>query len=155
MGANGEAGSAGTRSGVPAAARASAHDDPPSELDLEGVVARRTRLREGRFRSEAEALAIRANAGQRRLRGARPPRLGRHAAQRQPRLGDDSVLDAQAGGGGDYGESVRGALAELDVPGMRGEPGRSARQADGHNQLTCRQHALALRRGAGQQMELF
>ena len=156
MGANGEPGRAGTRSGVPAAARANARvDDPPSELDLEGVVAGRTRCGQRRLRSATEALRIRAGAGQPRLRGSGTPRLGCHAAQRESRLGNDPVLDAQAGRRRNHGKGVGGALAELEVTGMRREPRGSTRQANGHDQFAGHQHALALRSGAGQQVEFF
>jgi hypothetical protein len=103
------------------------HLDPPGELNLEGVVAGRTGLSERRLRSAAEAFRIWAEAGQRGLGGSGAPWLGRHAAQRQPGLGDDPVLDVQAGCGGDHGEGVGGALAELEVAGMRGKPRCGAR----------------------------
>jgi hypothetical protein len=60
--------------------RQRARHDPPGELDLEGVVARRTCLRQGGLRSAAEALRIRAEAGQRRLPGSGAPWFGGHSA---------------------------------------------------------------------------
>jgi hypothetical protein len=113
MGAKGEAGRAGTRSGVPAAATASAHTtirrassilkalSPDGRASVSAAsAARRKQSGLGRISASA-ASAARARHG-----------IARQAAQRQPRLHDDPVLDAQAGCGGDHGEGVGGTLAQ-------------------------------------------
>ena len=126
--AKGEAGSAGTRSGVPAAASVErAHHDAPRELDLEAVVAGRLRLGERRLGGAAEALrhpAVRRPACASAARARHG--FARDAAEREPRLHDRAVLDAQRRRGRDDREGVGGALAHLQVARMRGETARAS-----------------------------
>src|SRR5580693_1884869 len=68
-----------------------AHDGPPGELDLERVERSR---RGGRIRERGRGGRL---ADQARLGPTGPPRLGGHAAERQPDLGDRAVLDPHRG----------------------------------------------------------
>ena len=152
--AKGEAGRAGTRCGVPAAASVRA----------------RTRIRcassilnwlspEG-FASTSAAIAARRNASgpgldafQNFLGRAGPPRFGGNAAKRQPRIPDGALFDPQRRGGRHDREGVGGAFADLQIACMRREPARLARQPQRDDQIARLERAFPLGRVAGQTMK--
>src|SRR6266851_1938680 len=71
--------------------RQSPRHDSTCELDLEGIVTGRLRVRERRLGGAAEGGFIRTCTGQRLLRRVRPPGLQGNAAERDPRLDDDGA----------------------------------------------------------------
>src|ERR1700730_8461007 len=104
------------------------------ELDLEGIVTGRLRVRERRLGGAAKSGFIRMCNGQYLLGTASPPGLEGDPAERDPRLDDGGPLDFQGGGGRDDREGVGGALANLEVAGMRRKSSRLCRQTDGDEQ---------------------
>ena len=119
--AKGEAGSAGMRSGVPAAASASARvDDAAREFDLEGVVAGRSRVGQRRFGGAAEGGVVGLRAGERSASAARA-RQG-FAATPPSAIRASTIaaaFDPQRRGGRDDREGVGGAVAHLEIARMR------------------------------------
>src|ERR1700735_1974946 len=74
-----------------------AHDGPPGEFDLERVERSRRGGRELGGCGLRERGRVGRLADQARLGATGPPRLGGHAAERQPDLGDRGVLDPPRG----------------------------------------------------------
>ena len=147
----GEAGRAGTRVGVPAAASVRAR----TRIRCASSILKR--LSPEGFASASAASAARRKAAasgtgacQDLLRRAGPPRFGGNAAEREPRLPDRAVLDPQRRGGRHDGEGVGGAFADLQIACMRREPARLARQPQRDDQIAGLEHAFPLGRVAGQ-----
>src|SRR5580692_13180319 len=119
-----------------------AHYGPLRELDLERVERSRRRGRElggcgVRERGRGGRLADQA-----RLGPTGPPRLGGHAAERKPDLGDRAVLDPHRGRHRGQRELVGLAVAELQVHGMTGH--RGGRDLDRGDQLAVLKRMLPL-----------
>ena len=144
------------RSGVPAAASVErARHDPARQLDLEGVVAGRRGVARAPPRPRARKAARSGRcARQHRLRRAGAPGLRGDAAERDPRLRDRAAVEPQGRGGRHDGEGVGGALADLEVAGMRRE---GCRRSAGRRTATISSPGsstrLALGRVAGQAVE--
>ena len=118
-----EAGSAGMRSGVPAAASVSARTTIRlREFDLEGVVARRPGVGQRGLGRSGEGVARRA----RRPRAAPPPR-GRARAWRRRRraragpAGSCRPRSRSAAAAETTAKAIGGALAQLQIAGMGAE----------------------------------
>src|SRR5258705_8766460 len=86
--------------------RQSPRHDSTCELDLEGIVAGRLRVRERRLGGAAKGGFIRMCTGQYLLGRASPPGLEGDTAERDPRLDDGGAIDLQGGGGRDDREGV-------------------------------------------------
>ena len=154
--AKGEAGSAGMRSGVPAAASVRARTTTRRASSILKA------LSPDGFASASAASAARRNSGgvgrradQDVLRLAGAPRLRGDAAERKPRLHDHVRLDAQRRRGRYDRECIGGAFADLQIAGMGGETRRLGRQAHRDDHLAGLQHALAVGRVARQAMKRF
>src|ERR1700741_3577193 len=98
MGGNsGNRGQGGSRQRRRASGRAGggkrkcARNDPPRELDLEGIVPGRSCIRERRRGGVTETPGISTRAAQNLFGRARTPRLLRHAAERDARILDPVV----------------------------------------------------------------
>ena len=154
--AKGDAGSAGTRSGVPAAASASARttirraSSILKPLSPEGFASASAA---SAARRKSAAIGPRAGQDQFRFTGA--PGFHGNAAEREARIRDPIALDAQRGRGRHDRKRVGGAFANFQVTGMGGETGRLGRQAHRDDHLAGLQHALAFRRVARQAVKLF
>ena len=111
-----------------------------------------------RCRPEGLASASAASAARRkdrrcrsaRRRGIRSASRARHgfrgnAAEREPRLHDRVLLDAQSGRGRDDRERVGRAVADFEVAGMSGEARRLGRQRTRDDQLAGLEHASRAR----------
>ena len=144
--ASGDAGKAGTRFGVPAAARVRAR------TTIRRASSILKPLSPEAFACASVASAARVNnAAFARLparmpSASRAPRPQRDAAEREARLHDRGILDAQRRRRRYDRECIGRAFANLQVAGMRGETGRLGRQAHGDDHLAGLQHALAVGR---------
>ena len=136
--------------------RQGARDDAARELDLEGVVAGRRGIGERRVGRPREGLGDRracpTSSGFRRAR-APGLRARRRRARGAPRAIVPSSMP-QRRRRRDHGEGVGGALAQLQVAGMRGEAGRP-RPAGAARRSARRAPARVSRSGvvAGQAVE--
>src|SRR5271156_1062373 len=129
------------------------HHDSTRQHDLVSIVAGRFRILERSLGRAAKCGAVRSRASEHSLGRAGPPRLQCNATERDPRLDDRAAFDPQGGGRGYDREGIGGALANLEVAGMRREGGGLSGQTDGDDQLARFEHAVALGRISGQTVE--
>ncbi len=102
----------------------------------------RLRARERGLGGAREGRALRALPHEQALGLDGAPRLRANAAECEPRLAHDAVLDAQRRAHGDERERVRRAVAHLEVARLREFWPRG--QAHARDELALREHALSL-----------
>jgi len=147
----GEAGRAGERSGVPAAASVSARttirfaSSILKALSPEGLASA----------GAPKRCLVRVGTRERFLRRAGPPGLWRDAAESQPRVPDRLAFNLQRRGSGYDGECIGCALAKLQIARMRGEAGGIGGEAKGDDQVARFERAFPLRRVARQKVQIL
>ena len=153
--AKGEAGRAGMRSGVPAAARVSARTTMRrassilKALSPDGFASGERRLgraAESCRRPGARPASIASAARARHGFAATPPSASRASRDR-------AVLDPQRSRGRHDGEGVGGALADLQIARMRREAARLGRQPHRDDEIAGLERAVPLGRVAGQAVQ--
>src|SRR3954462_15530668 len=164
--AKGEAGSAGMRTGVPAAARLSARtmmrraSSILKALSPDGFASASAREAASWKASTVGATFLSTSSPARARQGfaATPPSAGRPGfggapAARKPRLSDLAVLDPQRSRSRDDGKRVGRSIADLEIARMRGKAARSGRQTHRHDEITRFKRRFTLRRISGQAMQ--
>ena len=100
-----------------------------------------------------EGLAARRRAHESGFGFAGPPGFGGDSAERDPRLADQSVIEAQRRRSGDNRESEGRAFAQLEIAGVVGKGGGSGGEPQRHDKLAGLQRRRASRVRTGQTMQ--